>query len=224
MKTRCRLFAHGLCAATALALAGSASAQDDSTVDVTTSPAGEVIAQSSTSGTGGTRSGPLPFMRDSYIGLNLGRSDYDLDCGALGGCDNSENAGRLYIGGMFNRNVGLELGYLHMGEVDRAGGDTRAHGLNLSVVGRVPFGGDAFGLFGKLGTTYGRTETSAAAGSGITTGDDDGFGLSYGAGLSYDFQRSNWAALLEWERHRFKFAGDRREWVEAVSAGVKYRF
>ena len=82
-----------------------------------------------------------------------------------------------------------------------------------------------FSVFGKLGTTYGRTSTStsASAGSGIATGKDSGWGESYGLGLSADLG-SNWSAVLEWQRHRFHFAGNNKEAVRTTSLGVKYRF
>ena len=53
---------------------------------------------------------------------------------------------------------GVEIGYLDLGRIAREGGKTRAQGLNLSLVGKAPLA-SSFGVFGRLGTTYGRTET-----------------------------------------------------------------
>ena len=57
---------------------------------------------------------------------------------------------------------GVEVGYLDLGRIAREGGKTRAQGLNLSLVGKAPLA-SSFGVFGRLGTTYGRTETSPPA-------------------------------------------------------------
>lgn len=165
----------------------------------------------------------LPYTNNGYVGLNLGRSHYGTRCGSAAfSCDDSGTAASLYAGGMFNRHFGVELGYLHLGDTDRAGGTTRAQGLNASVVGRVPVG-SMFSLFGKLGTTYGRTRTDARPGSGVASGKDSGWGPAYGLGASVDFS-NNVSAVLEWQRHRLHFAGDERAYVRTTSLGVRYRF
>ena len=83
--------------------------------------------------------------------------------------------------------------------------------------------GRSFGVFGKVGTTYGRTETSALAGSGIAAGTDHGFGLSYGAGVSYEFT-PRLSATLEWDSNDFRFAGSGRDPVRSTSLGLQYRY
>lgn len=56
----------------------------------------------------------------------------------------------------------------------------------------------------------------------MRTGSENEFALSYGAGVAFNITR-NWAAVLEWDRTRYRFA-DRRENVDMYSAGVRYRF
>jgi len=164
----------------------------------------------------------IPGMTNGYVGLNLGRSKYDLDGGTGGyNFDDKGTAGSIYTGAMFNPNFGLELGYLNTGSVDRAGGSTRAQGLNLSLVGKAPLG-DRFGVYGKLGTTYGWTRTSAAADSGINSGKDHGFGLSYGIGASYQFT-PQWAGVVEWNSNDFHFTSG-RDSVRAVTVGLQYHY
>ena len=102
-----------------------------------------------------------------------------------------------------------------------AGGTTRAQGLNLSLVGRVPVG--PVNLFGKLGTTYGRTKVSADAASGVVTGKDSGWNGAYGVGIGFDLTPSS-SIVLEWERHDFDFAGIGRQPVKATSIGYVHRF
>jgi opacity protein-like surface antigen len=165
----------------------------------------------------------MPGQQGGYIGLNLGRSDYSLACGTLPlGCDNNGNFGRISLGAMVSPNFGYEIGYLNMGHADRAGGETKAQGLNFSLVGRVPVGSQ-FSLFGKLGTTYGRTRVSSAPGTGVAGGSESGFGLAYGLGASFDFN-PKWSVVLEWERHDMKFISAGRDEVDATSLGLRYRF
>ena len=186
------------------------------------------LAQAQSSGAyntyGNDRSAWIPSMKGGYVGGALGRSQYDVPGGngAFGNFDDKDTMGKLYTGAMFNPNFGLELGYLHFGEIDRAGGQTRAQGLNLSAVARAPLG-ERFDVFGKLGTTYGWTHTSAALASGIPSGNDHGFGLSYGVGGSYYFT-PQLAGTLEWESHDLKFAGTGRDQVKAVTVGLRYNY
>lgn len=169
------------------------------------------------------RSPWLPPAGRSYLGLNLGRSNYNIPCGSIAFlCDDSDRAVRLYAGTMVGNFWGVELGYLNMGRIARAGGETRGQGLNLSLVGKAPLA-RSFGVFGKVGTTYGRTETSALAGSGIAAGDERGFGLSYGAGVSFDFT-PRLSAVLEWESNDFRFTGSGRDPVRSTSLGLQYRY
>jgi OOP family OmpA-OmpF porin len=178
-------------------------------------------AQTTTSSASGNTSWYAP--NSAYIGLNAGQSNYRQGCGTGAfSCGDKDDAYSIYGGSMLNNNFGLELGYLNMGDIGRGGGTTKAEGINLSLVGKLPLS-QSFGLFGKVGTTYGRTNVSSLPGSGVTAGKEDGFGLSVGAGVSYDFSE-RWSAVLQWDRHDFKFAGAGRENINATTLGVKYRF
>jgi OOP family OmpA-OmpF porin len=171
----------------------------------------------------GTGSSMVPWSGRGYLGLNVGRSRFAAPCGAAAfGCDNAATSASLYAGSMVNNFWGVELGYIDMGRMDRGGGTTKAQGLNLSLVGKVPVA-QSFGVFGKVGTTYGRTETSAAAASGLATGNDHGFGLSYGAGVSYDFT-PRLSGIVSWESHDFRFAGSGRDAVRSTSLGLQYKY
>jgi hypothetical protein len=80
-----------------------------------------------------------------------------------------------------------------------------------------------FSLVGRIGTTYGWTETSVGLGVPEPAGDRNGFGASFGAGASWDFDR-NWSLTLDWDRHHLKFAGGENKNVDVALIGVKYRF
>lgn len=160
---------------------------------------------------------------NSYLGLNAGQSNFSLGSGTgLFGSDKYDTAYNVYAGSYFNRNFGFEFGYTDFGSVSRAGGKTKADGINLSLVGRLPLS-DSFNLLGKLGTTYGRTEVSSAAGSGVTAGSENEFGWSYGVGAEYSFN-PQWSAVLQYDEHELKFAGGGRDRISATSLGLRYRF
>lgn len=168
------------------------------------------------------RNSIVPYTQDGYVGISGGRSKYDLNTGPAGlASDTSGSPLKLYTGGFFHPNMGVEFGYLNAGKAHRLGGDTKAHGFNLSLVGRAPLS-DQFDVFGKVGTTYGRTRTSAVMGTGVQTGKEDGFGLSYGLGARWAFT-PQWAAVVEWENHRFKFSDGNAD-VKLTTVGLQYRF
>lgn len=200
------------CAALAAAACSLASAQ---TQQGTTSSAMSANAN-------GQRDSFLPYTQQGYVGVSAGQSKYDLRSGTGGfPTDDSDQALKIYTGGYFHPNLGVELGYLNAGRADRIGGTSRAQGLNLSLVARAPLT-EQFDVFGKLGTTYSRTRTSGNSGFGVATGSDSGFGLSYGAGVRWAFNE-NWAAVLEWERHKMRFADGKSD-VDLTTLGVQYRY
>ena len=169
-----------------------------------------------------SRASWLPYTRNGYVGLNVGKPHYSVPCGPVGECDNPSASTNLYVGGMFNRYASIEFGYMHMGDADRGGGETRAQGLNLSLVGHAPVWSN-LSLYGKAGMTYGRTRVERPLGVGLATGRESGWGPSYGFGATWDFN-NNWAAVLDWQRNKFEFAGVGKEWVRATSLGVRYRY
>ena len=174
------------------------------------------------SGTMAERSSFIPYTQQGYIGLNAGQSKYSLDSG-IGNYnfDDTGTAFKIYAGGYINPNFGVEFGYLNFGKANRLGDSTKAQGLNLSVVGRLPLN-EQFDVFGKVGTTYARTRTNGYSNLGVQTGKDNGFGLSYGLGVRWAFN-TQWAAVLEWERHRLHFA-DGKSNTNLTTLGVQYRY
>ena len=165
----------------------------------------------------------MPGKGRGYVGLSMGPSRYSAPCGAASfSCDSTDNSVQIYAGSMPSNFWGVELGYIDMGRISRGGGTTTAQGLNLSLVAKAPVW-QSLGVFGKLGTTYGRTESSAQLGSSIYAGSDRGFGLSFGAGVSYDFTPSL-SATLAWDSHDFHFAGSGRDPVRSTSLGLQYKY
>jgi hypothetical protein len=164
----------------------------------------------------------IPYTTNGYVTIAYGGGDFgDLDCATGFECDNPDWAAKINTGGMLNEWIGLELGYFHTGNADHNGGEARARGVNLSLTGFLPLN-YGFSLMAKVGGTYGMTKLSGTA-AGTPRGSEEGFGVSYGAGLSFDFN-PNWSLTLEWERHNLKFAGDDDRNVDLATVGVRYRF
>ena len=174
-------------------------------------------AQTTTARTG-TMSDTL--TASTYVGGAIGGSDYNVACVGPFACDRESTAGKVFVGSKLNDRIGVELSYVHMGEVQLGGGgDSRAHGLNASFVAGIPVSQN-FTINGKIGTTYGWTRIDGPAAFG--GGEDDGFGLSYGAGLNYLVTR-NVEVRLDWDRHDFKFTRG-NDTVDLYTVGVAYRF
>lgn len=158
-----------------------------------------------------------------YVGLTAGQSDYSLDNGiGVFGSDQGDTSYGVKAGGYFNNNFGMEIGYTDFGTVNRSGGNTNADGINISLIGKMPLN-PSINLLGKIGTTYSRTEVTADSASGIASGSENGFGLSYGLGVEYAFN-PKWSTVLQYESHEMNFAGDRSDRVGNTSLGVRYRF
>lgn len=215
-------------AAIGLAVACSVSAQSATTPG--TPPLDTTLAQAGTTNTTGQRRAyapgegnfsVIPYTSHGYVGINVGKADYDLGCVGGFSCSDNSNAFHLYTGGMFNRYFGAELGYVNLGDMERGGGKSKAQGINLSLVGRLPLG--VVHLFGKVGTTYGRTEVTASPLSGLATGKASGWEPSVGAGVGFDLSPRS-SIVLEWNRHQMRFVGVGKQDVDTTSIGYMHRF
>ena len=161
----------------------------------------------------------LPFTSQGYAGISAGRSDYSVSCAGNPYCNTHATAFKVYTGGQLFRVAGLELAYVNAGSISATRGSARAQGLNLSAVANLPI--YAFNTFAKVGTTYGWTRNSIGRVAGRSS-SDDGFGLSYGAGLQYNLTEVL-ALRAEWDQMHFKFARG-REAVDMYTAGLVFRF
>ena len=163
----------------------------------------------------------IPYTAYGYVGGNVGRSDYKGNhCQPGYQCDDSDIGGKLYAGGKINKFLGVELGYVNLGKFDRNGGDKRAQGADLHLLGSVPLA-DAFNAYIKAGGIYGWTKTTAAT-PAVVTGSEEEFNWSYGAGLQYDVNPA-WAVRADWDQYRLKYT-DRRDNVGLYSVGAVYKY
>lgn len=163
----------------------------------------------------------LPYTSYGYVGMNLGSSNWGNSCEGFSGifsCDDSAFSGKIYTGGLINRMVGLEIGYVNFGRPDTQFGSWKAQGVNASIVANLPV--DPVNLFARFGTTYGWTTTPA--GAGLYSGDDNGFGIAYGAGIGFDVS-PQFQITAEWDRNRFKFVNGDQD-LDMYSIGLRYKF
>lgn len=152
----------------------------------------------------------------SSLGLHLDAAQTGFPCAATAlVCDAGDRAAHLRATAMVGRFWGVELAYADSGRI--AFSENRAQGVNLSLVGKAPLG-SSIGVFGKLGTTYARPDAAIQG-----TGAEPGFGLSYGAGVSFAFT-PRLSATLEWDRNDIRFPGTGREPVRSTSLGLQYRY
>ena len=160
-----------------------------------------------------------PWAR-SYLGINVGRARDSVSCSASSFlCDERDRPTELYAGTMIGSFWGAEVSYLNTGRLVREGAEGRAQGLNLSLVGRTRLSA-SLGVFGKVGTIYSRSDTSLTG--AIPMSADQGFGLAYGGGVSYDFT-PRLTARLEWDSRDLRFNGA-RDSVRSTSLGLQYRY
>jgi opacity protein-like surface antigen len=171
------------------------------------------------------QSTPMMAAGTSYIGFSGGSADYSRMNGSNGVYHNGnhDNAYSLKAGSYFiSPNVGMELGYTNFGNIERGGGNTKAEGINISLIGKMPVG-NSVNLLGKVGTTYGHTEVSSVPASGVVSGSESGFDWSYGVGAEYVIN-PQWSALVQYDEHYMKFAGQSSERITTTSIGVRMHF
>jgi hypothetical protein len=161
----------------------------------------------------------------SYIGLSGGPSDFSrVNSGnsLFSNADRDTAYSVMFGNYAYNQNLGVEIGYTNFGQVGRGGGTSKAEGINLSVIGRMPIN-PMFNLLGKVGTTYARTEVTANPLSGMQTGTETGFDWSYGIGAEMVIS-PQWSAVLSYDEHFMKFAGSSSERVSNTMIGARMRF
>ena len=155
-----------------------------------------------------------------HVGVSGGQSKFRTDCSTLFDCDKKDTGWKVYGGGSVNDILGFEVGYTDFGKIRAFGGETEANAGNLSLIAGVPLG--RVNLFAKVGAVYGRTDVKASATQLVKTGDEKGWGSTWGFGGALGITR-NVQLRIDWDRYKLDFAGGRRD-VDLLSAGVQMRF
>jgi opacity protein-like surface antigen len=160
-----------------------------------------------------------------YLGASGGESKYRTDCQQgvtrFFDCDLRDTGFKVYAGGRMNEVFGLEVGYTDFGHINASGGETQAWAVPVTLVAGVPLG-SRFGIFGKIGGLYGRTDVTADLDELFQTGHKSGWGWTYGAGATFAVTPSV-DIRADFDRYKLDFVGGRRD-VDMISAGVQVRF
>lgn len=139
--------------------------------------------------------------------------------------DTSDTGYKIFLGYDFNKNWGLEFGYVDLGKYEFSGtylgvpvrGDAKITAYNLGVVGTYPINNN-FGIFGKLGAYAWDTKASVSSGSVGARASDSGTNVYGGLGLKYNFT-TNFSIRGEWERYH-----DSDNPIDLYSVGFAYKF
>jgi OOP family OmpA-OmpF porin len=165
---------------------------------------------------------PAPSAFAATPGLQLSRVEYAIGCGAsLLRCEPGQTPS-FAAASPSPLHWNLELSQLSLGAADRLAVGSARQGLNLSLVGRRTLFGSSLSVYGKLGATYGYAEGAGSAMVATPAAPDQGYGLSYGAGLSLDFT-PQLSATLGWDSHDLRLGGV-RDGFRATSLGLQYRY
>jgi OOP family OmpA-OmpF porin len=168
------------------------------------------------------------FAQDSYnyFGLGVGQARARVDdqriAERLAGTglttnaiahDERHSAYKVFLGHQFNRYVGMELGYFHLGsfgfkaDTTPAGslkGDFRVQGANIGVVGTMPFT-EKFSGQARIGVQYARTRTAISSTGAVTVANpnpsDREANVKIGLGVQYEVNPS---FLVRGEVERFR--------------------
>src|SRR6476619_7595168 len=152
-------------------------------------------------------------MSSVYIGGSLVRSDFKAP-------SETDTAWRLFGGYQFHRNFAAEIGYHDLGQVNFVGGDRDAKLWEFVGVGMWPVA-NALSVYGKLGGYYGKSELHSSV---RPSGDDTNGGLTYGAGVQYDFMRQA-GVRLEWQRYDNVGGATTGETdIDVVNVGLLWKF
>ena len=150
----------------------------------------------------------------TYFGLGVGQARAHIDDTRIAekllgsglitnavGHDERHTAYKVFGGYQFNRWVGMELGYFHLGKFDfkadttppgSLSGQFRVQGANLDVVGTLPFTENLSGL-ARVGAQYARTRTAISGTGAVNVANpqpsDREVNAKVGLGLQYAFNR-----------------------------------
>ena len=172
-----------------------------------------------------TTTGGMTAMGPGYVGFSGGPSDFSRINGGNGlySREDHNTAYSLTAGNYFlSPNMGVELGYINFGQISRGGGTTKAEGLNVSLIGKYPVT-PSLNLLGKVGTTYGHTDVSSQPLSGVAQGNESGFDWSYGVGAELVLT-PQWSAVLQYDEHYLKFAGNSSDRLSTTTIGARMHF
>jgi OOP family OmpA-OmpF porin len=187
----------------------------------------------------------------SYGGLSVGRATANINeegitARQLGGMarppvvssitrDDKDTAYRLFLGYQFNRNIGLEASYFHLGSTGFQANTTPAGQLNgrlavqgggLDLVGTLPLG-EQFAFLARVGGQYAKTRDHFTGTGAVVVSNPNPssrqFNYKAGVGLQYAFN-PNFLMRLEAEQYKVRDAMDGHERIRVYSLSAVFPF
>jgi OmpA-OmpF porin, OOP family len=168
-----------------------------------------------------------------YAGFNFGESKADdVDCTGTTVCDDKDIAFSIFGGYQFNRNFGIELGYVDLGRVSfsvpRFAGPVairfESTGLEVSGVGTMPIN-QQFSFYGKLGLFLWDLDVRATGPGGTAALSEDGTDLTFALGAGYRLMKDV-ALHVQWQR--YNDIGDGfttgKSDIDLIGVGLLFRF
>jgi opacity protein-like surface antigen len=162
-----------------------------------------------------------------FVGGSVGTTRYDI-CDQLfaagaSSCDDQSTGFKVFGGYAFNRYLAVEGGYVDFGKMyaystgPGVTTDVLVNAYYLSGMAAIPLAGRA-SLFAKIGGQFWEGEINGATPTASAQATDNGTGLMYGAGASFDMS-GNVGLRGEWERYDV----DGND-VDMVSVGIVLMF
>jgi len=165
-----------------------------------------------------------------YGGLGLGRSQSDVNAGAIAGAkDDKDNVWKAFGGYQFNRYFAVEGGYADLGRASIIGPAGAAsfdsQSWQASAVGSLPLTEQfaQFALTGKVGVARTSTDVVGNIGATPVVATDHNTDPTYGLGLRYDFTKQI-GVRGEWERFRAGGGVFGKSDVDMFTVNGIYRF
>lgn len=171
--------------------------------------------------------GLAPFAaqaQQSYVGINIGRSEQKLSADGFGSASDNGGGFRLSAGAAFNQYFGIEAGFVKQASIDVDLGDgdvvySKPKTLYLAATGTIPMGA-RFALTGKVGAAWNRTDF----GQGNAYESHRETAPMAGVGATFAFT-PDILGVVEYEHygHIFKEDGVKIE-GSMFSVGVRFNF
>jgi OOP family OmpA-OmpF porin len=171
------------------------------------------------------------YAEGAYVGVNVGRSDQKLTLDGLGSVSDSGTGYKLYGGYGFNKNFGVEGGYVKLGTgkisyVDGADSGTvssKPQALYVAATATLPVN-DQFSLFAKVGAAFNRVKLEDVGTAGNSSEKKSRTTALLGVGAAYNVTKAV-AIVAEYEDYG-KIAKVDGAHVKGnlLSIGVRYKF
>lgn len=189
------------------------------------------------------------FAQDAshyYGGVSVGQSKTQTDAAGLSTglvpgvgvinstTDEKDTSYKLFGGYQFNRNIALEGGYFDLGKNSFSSnivggtlaGESKVRGLNLDLVGTLPFT-ERFSALARVGVQHAWSKSTASGtgtGAGVATSSKrDDSGMKVGFGLQYEMSPAVWIRG-EVERYRIKNAVGQSNNVDVATVSLVFPF